>query len=88
MVLHWDGKLMFDQVEHEMKDRIALVVTDCGVEKFLGVPKLKDNASTGANLANAMFDVLDDRSLDTEVKAFCCDTTPSNMGRLSGAAIL
>lgn len=86
LVLHWDGKLLFDLVKHEMVDRLPVVVTNGEVEKLLGVPSLENGK--GLTQANAIYDVLEDWGLLETVKALCCDTTASNLGNKNGSATL
>lgn len=86
LILHWDGKMLPDLLQHSVVDRLPVVVTNGDVEKVLGVPKLEN--SKGSTQADAVFDVIEDWGLSQGVKAFCCDTTASNLGNKAGAAIL
>lgn len=42
LVLHWDGKLLPDIFQHEVVDRVPVIVSNGGTDKLLGVPKLQD----------------------------------------------
>lgn len=86
LVLHWDGKLLFDLVQREMTDRMPVIVSDGDVVKLLGVPKLENGK--GVTQANSISDVLEDWGLSESVKALCCDTTASNLGNKNGAAVI
>lgn len=86
LVLHWDGKLLSNLVQHKMVERLPIIVTNSEVEKLLGVPPLKN--SKGTTQANAIYEVLEDWGLSETIKAFCCDTTASNLGMKNGSAIL
>lgn len=86
LVLHWDGKLLFDLLQRKMVDRLPVVVTNGKIERLLGVPKMED--SKGLTQANAVYEVLVDWGINTSIKAICCDTTASNLGVKKGAAVL
>ncbi|KAL7289171.1 hypothetical protein TKK_0017114 [Trichogramma kaykai] len=86
VVLHWDGKLMMDVYEHEMKDNLPVVITSGEIEQIVGVPRLDD--STGRSQAEAIYEVLADWGLLDSIKAICCDTTGTNLGSSKGAACL
>lgn len=86
LVLHWDGKILYDMVKKEMVDRLPVVVSNGKTVKLLGVPMVKNGK--GSSQANAVFEVLEDWGLETSVKALCCDTTSSNLGVKKGSAIL
>uniref|UniRef100_A0ABD2W5V6 Uncharacterized protein n=1 Tax=Trichogramma kaykai TaxID=54128 RepID=A0ABD2W5V6_9HYME len=77
VVLHWDGKLMMDVYEHEMKDNLPVVITSGEIEQIVGVPRLDD--STGRSQAEAIYEVLADWGLLDSIKAICCDTTGTNL---------
>lgn len=38
-IVHWDGKLLTDITGTESVDRLPIILTLCGVEQLLGVPK-------------------------------------------------
>lgn len=86
VILHWDGKLLFDLVKRELLDRLPIIVSSGDVEKLLGVPQLENGK--GITQANSIYDVLEDWDLSPSIKALCCDTTASNLGNKNGAAIL
>lgn len=83
--MHWDGKLLPDLVQHEVVDRLPVILSNAEIEKLLGVPKLEDGK--GVTQANRIFDVLEDWDLSQAVKALCCDTA-SYLGNNNGAAVL
>lgn len=66
--------------------RLPVVVTNNGVEKFLGIPALEN--SKGVTQAIAVQEVLRILGFCESVKAICCNTTASNLGNKNGAAIL
>ena len=85
-VLHWDGKLLPDQCSSNLVDRLPIIVTNCGSEKFLNIPMIQ--SGTGKDQAEAIYETLLDWDLLNEIKAICCDTTSSNLGVNKGAAII
>ena len=86
-VLHWDGKLLPGLLRcDKLVERLPVVISNGDTEKLLGVPALEDGK--GKTQANAINEVLTDWGLTDFIKAFCCDTTNSNLGHLNGAATL
>ena len=67
-------------------DRLPVIVTLQDSEQLIGVPKL--DSGTGQNMANAVYELLNDWDLSKRVNALCCDTTASNTGRMNGACII
>ena len=86
LIVHWDGKLLQDLTGREHVYRMPVLVSDHGVNKLLGVPKL--TGGTGENKAAAVYTLLKDWSVADHVKAMCFDTTSSNTGHRAGACIL
>ena len=86
LVLHWDGKLMGDLTGDQKIDRLPIIVSGCGVDQILCVPKL--DSGTGKAMADAMIDVLTDWGIKNRIKAISFDTTSSNTGRKNGACSL
>lgn len=84
-VLHWDGKMLKNLTTHETNDRLPVVVTDGEHEQLLGIPELEDGK--GSTQARYIHEVLQDWGFTDKVKAICCDTTASNLGHVSGAAV-
>lgn len=88
-VVHWDGKLMSTLQDSTKKsERLAVLVTalTSGKTQLLGVPQLA--SGSGENQASAVHALLDEWNLAEKVAGLSFDTTPSNSGRLSGAAYL
>lgn len=86
IILHWDGKILPDIMGQEKVDRLPIVLSSDGITKLLSVPKL--DSSTGKAQAEAIFETLGEWGVSEKIKGFCCDTTASNLGRVSGAAVL
>lgn len=85
-VIHWDGKLIFDSALCKQIDRVPIVLSSGDFEKILNVPALVDGK--GVSQANAIHETLKDWGLCKTIKALCCDTTNSNLGNKSGAAVI
>ncbi len=87
VVIHWDGKIV--QVMSGLtEDRVAVVLSStCGIGgKFLASPAI--GSGTGRAQADAVFQVCINWDLINNIRAMCFDTTASNSGHLSGAAVL
>ena len=84
-VIHWDGKIISDNISCKQVDRLPIVLSNGKTEKLLDVPSLEDGK--GLTQANAIFNALKDWGL-CDVQALCCDTTNSNLGHKAGAAVL
>lgn len=63
--MHWDGKLLEDLSGRQVVDRLPIIVSGQGVDQLLGAPKLV--SGTGAALADATFDTLEDWNLTSKV---------------------
>lgn len=85
-VLHWDEKMLPNMLNRKMAERLPVIISSGDTDKILGVPELDDG--TGESQATALFEVIVDWGLSDSIKAICCDTTPSNLGRLNGAAVI
>lgn len=77
-VVHWDGKLLSDIVGTEVVDRLPILLTSCGSEQLLGVPKL--DSGTGVEQALAVQSTLKQWGVSDYVKAVCFDTAATNTG--------
>src|SRR6218665_604151 len=86
LVVHWDGKLLQDLTGREHVYRMPVLVSDHGVNKLLGMPKL--TSGTEENTAAAVYTLLQDWSVADRAKAMCFDTTSSNTEHRAGACIL
>lgn len=84
-VVHWDGKLIPDGFSCKKVDRVPIIVRSNTIEKILSVPALPDGK--GITQAQAIFNAVQEWGLTDNIKAVCCDTTNSNLGCRSGAAI-
>lgn len=82
VIVHWDGKILHDILGTEKIDRLPVLVSAHGKEKLLGVPKLV--SGTGANAANAVYNVLTEWSLENKIVGMCFDTTSVNTGLKNG----
>nr|CAR82250.1 hypothetical protein [Cotesia congregata] len=85
VVVHWDGKLIPDDLSCKKFDRVPIIVRSYNIEKILDVPALPDGK--GLTQAEAIFTALQHWGITENVKAICCDTTASNLGCRNGAAI-
>jgi len=81
LTAHWDGKMMTDIV-----DRLPVVISGCGVNQLLCVPKLV--TGTGENIAAAVCSALEDWGVSEHVSSLCFDTTSTNTGSKKGACVL
>lgn len=86
MVAHFDGKLMQDLSGRSKVDRIAVLVSYDGTTKFLGAPKV--DTSSGANIADVVYQRLHQWNIIDQVKGLSFDTTASNTGINTGAVVL
>lgn len=77
-VVHWDGKLLSDIVGTEVVDRLPILLTSCGSEQLLGVPKI--DSGTGVEQALAVQSTLKQWGVSDYVKAMCFDTAATNTG--------
>lgn len=68
-------------------DRIAVLASYNGTCKFLGAPKINDS-STGANIAEVVYQRLLEWDIVNQVKGLAYDTTSVNTGIHAGAAVL
>ena len=85
IVIHWEGKKMFDLKGNFKRERLSIVATGCNKSQFLNAPML--DSGTGEATANAVYNALKAWKLDKVVQAMCFDTTSSNTGNISGACI-
>lgn len=86
VIVHWDGKILPDILGTEKTDRLPVLVSTDGKEKLLGVPKLV--SGTGANAANAVYNVLTEWGLENKIVGMCFDTTSVNTGLKNGACVM
>ena len=86
LTLHFDGKLMMDLTGDEKVDQLPVIVSGCGVDQLLCIPKL--GSSTGEAMANAMLEAVESWGIKDLIKALSFDTTSSNTGRKNGACVL
>ncbi|XP_050527117.1 uncharacterized protein LOC126897501 [Daktulosphaira vitifoliae] len=86
VIVHWDGKILPDILGTDKVDRLPVLVSADGKEKLLGVPKLV--RGTGANAANAVYNVLSEWGLENKIVGMCCATTSVNTGFKNGACVM
>lgn len=67
-------------------ERIAVLVSYNGTSKFLGAPKIQ--SSTGANIADVVYEKLVEWNIVDRVEGMSFDTTSSNTGIHIGAGVL
>lgn len=77
---------MKDLIGSTKVERIAILVSYNGTSKFLGA--LKVESSTGKNIADAVYEVLVKWNIVDQVSGFSYDTTSTNTGINTGAAVL
>jgi hypothetical protein len=85
LAVHWDGKKMFDTTScftKELKafecERMAVLVSGLGIEKFLGIPKLDEG--TGKMQAENILSLINQWDVGKNLVAMSFDTTSSNTG--------
>jgi hypothetical protein len=67
LVLHWDGKILPKIFGEGSVDRMPVLVSGDGMEKLLGVPKMR--SETGENEGNAIHTLLEEWQLTENVQA-------------------
>ena len=86
IVVHWDGKIIPDDILCKKIDRVPIVISSRDIEKIIDVPALENGK--GVTQAQAIYRALTDWGLHTFVEAVCCDTTNANLGHKAGAAVI
>ncbi|KYM98193.1 hypothetical protein ALC62_11109 [Cyphomyrmex costatus] len=87
LVVHWDGKLLPDDIfKFKKVDRLPVVISGLDTEQLLGVPKL--DSGTGKKQSESVVEMLNEWNVEDRVKALCFDTTPSNTGPDKGTCVL
>lgn len=86
VIVHWDGKILYDILGTEKVDRLPVLVSSDGKEKLLRVPKLA--SGTGANAANAVYNSLTEWGLENKIMGMCFDTASVNTGLKNGACVI
>ena len=88
IVVHFDGKILSDSSGNK-GDRLAVIVSgntpECKQGKLLSVKMIKDGS--GQSQADEVVSNLKEWNLIDNVIGMCFDTTSSNTGWLSGAAV-
>jgi len=78
--------LNYSDANEKPVERLPILVIGNWVEKLLGAPEVLN--STCKEQAKAIYDALHDWDLQDNIQAICCDTTPSNTGRLRWACAI
>lgn len=86
LIVHWNGKMIFDEETGKKVDRLSISVTGHNVSKLLACPKLP--SGSGENQAVAVHAALNQWNVAEKIKGMCFDTTSSNTGDNSGACVL
>lgn len=86
LIVHWDGKLISDDVACKKVDRLPILVSSDQFTKLINVPALQNQKAN--TIARAVYASLKDWGLLDLINALCCDTTNVNLGDKGGAAIL
>lgn len=77
-IVHWDGKILTDIIGTDSVDRLPIILTSCGTEQLLGVPKLKSGSAN--DQAVAILETLKQWGVSSYVKGMCFDTAAVNTG--------
>lgn len=77
---------MEDLTGKNLLERLPIIASHLGTEQLLGVPKLE--SGTGKSIATAVFETLEKWHITDKVQAICFDTTSTNTGHKSGAAVI
>lgn len=85
-VIHWDTKILTDLTGEEKVDRIPVILSQRSGSQLLGIPKM--NSGTGAESANAVFDLAVTWNIVNKIVAMVFDTTAANTGEYNGACVL
>lgn len=86
LIVHWDGKLMPDNMESKKIDRLPILVSTESSTKIIDVPALDNGLAK--TMASAVYAALKDWGLSDLTVGVCCDTTNANLGNKGGAALL
>lgn len=84
--VHWDGKILSDITSRDNFDRLSNLVSENGVNKFFGIPKLI--TGTGEAIANVIMVTLFDWAITHHILVLSFDNTASNTRHINGACIL
>ena len=87
-VVRWDEKIIKDSMDQN-KEHVAVAISgspNCKNGKLLGVEKTE--FSSGINQANAVNNLSEEWNCSDNVNGLSFDTTSSNTGRISRAAVL
>lgn len=76
---------MKDLIGPTKVERIAISVSFNGTSKFLGAPKVA--SSSGENIADIVYERLREWKIVDQVKGLSYDTTSTNTGIKTGAAV-
>ena len=79
--------MLFNIVDKQIVDRVAMVVTGENIEKLLSVPKLYFY-SIGSAQADAFVNLINEWSVADKIKALSLDTLSFNTGIDNGACTL
>lgn len=86
LIVHWDGKLLEDLTLKEYVDRLPVLISGCGTEQLLGVPKLL--RGTAVAQVDAIVQCLNEWDVNDDVKGICFDTTATNIGIHGGTCTI
>ena len=90
LVLHFDGKMMEDNVGETFQtaDHLAVLLSspDLACEKLLGIPAL--DSGTGAQMCTTIMELVEQWEATDFIIGICYDTTASNTGHKSGSVVL
>ena len=84
LIVHWDGKLIPDDIQCKKIDRLPIIVSTENLSKFIAVPAL-DNGC-GLTIASAVYAALKEWGASDLTVGLCCDTTAANFGYKGGAS--
>ena len=85
LVVYFNGKFLPSIAGGPQKDRVAVLVTGCKVEKLLAIPNV--TTGSGDSIANATSESLQEWNLVDNIAGISFDTTVANAGHLNGACV-
>ena len=86
LIVHWDGKLIADDIACKKVDRLPILISGDKFTKIIDVPALQNQMAS--TTASAVYAALKDWGLIDLINALCCDTTNVNLGSKGGTALL
>lgn len=82
LTIHWDGKIIRNNVTGKKEERLPILVTGEGTSKLLTVPALPNGKA--AEGSGAIVNAIEDWNLKDKIVAMSFDTTNTNSGCKNG----